>query len=133
MGDAAAFKRLIDTAHEYGIKVFLDVITHGVMSGSPLIAAKPQWFKGGSWGMIDYDWYGDHPDLDDWWVDVWSHYVEEFGIDGYRLDVATYRPDLWNRIRRRCAEGAIPSWSSPSWARPTAAPVTSSSGASVSA
>lgn len=108
LGDAAAFKRLIDTAHEYGIKVFLDVITHGVMSGSPLIEAKPQWFKGGSWGMIDYDWYGDHPDLDVWWVDVWSHYVEEFGVDGYRLDVATYRPDLWNRIRRRCAEGGHP-------------------------
>jgi hypothetical protein len=108
LGDAAAFKRLIDTAHEYGIKVFLDVITHGVMAGSPLIAAKPQWFKGGSWGMVDYDWYGDHPDLDAWWVDVWSHYVEEFGVDGYRLDVATYRPDLWNLIRRRCADGGHP-------------------------
>ena len=103
LGDAASFRRLIDTAHEFGIKVFLDVITHGVMAGSPLIAAQPEWFKGGSWGMIDYDWFGHHPDLDDWWVDVWSHYVEEFGIDGYRLDVATYRPDLWNRIRERCA------------------------------
>jgi hypothetical protein len=25
------------------------------------------------------------------------------GVDGYRLDVATYRPDLWSRIRQRCA------------------------------
>ena len=108
LGDAAAFKRLIDTAHAYGIKVFLDVITHGIMAGSPLITDKPEWFKGGSWGMIDYDWYGDHPDLDAWWVDVWSRYVEEYGIDGYRLDVATYRPDLWNRIRQRCADGGHP-------------------------
>lgn len=108
LGDAAAFKDLIDCAHELGIKVFLDVITHGVMASSPLIAEKPHWFKGGTWGMVDYDWSGGHRDLDDWWVEVWSSYVEKYGVDGYRLDVATYRPDLWNRIRQRCAAAGHP-------------------------
>jgi Alpha amylase, catalytic domain len=103
LGDAASFKNLIDTAHSLGIKIVLDVITHGVMSDSPLVTQHPEWFKGGSWGMTDYDWQGNHPDLDDWWVDLWVKYVKEFGIDGFRLDVATYRPDLWSRIRQRSA------------------------------
>ncbi len=103
LGDAASFKNLIDSAHTYGIKMFLDVITHGVMSDSPLVTQHPNWFKGGSWGMTDFDWYGNHPDLDDWWVDLWVRCVEDFGIDGFRLDVATYRPDLWSRIRQRAA------------------------------
>jgi Alpha amylase, catalytic domain len=108
LGDAASFKILIDTSHSYGIKLFLDVITHGVMNDSPLVQQHPNWFKGGSWGMTDFDWYGDHPDLDDWWVDLWVRYVEEFGIDGFRLDVATYRPDLWSRIRQRAAATGRP-------------------------
>lgn len=108
LGDGASFKRLIEAAHGVGINVLLDVITHGVMSDSPLIAQHPAWFKGGSWGMTDFDWTGDHPDLDDWWVACWVRYVEEFGIDGYRLDVATYRPDLWSRIRKRCAASGHP-------------------------
>jgi hypothetical protein len=103
LGDAASFKNLVDAAHSHDIKLFLDVITHGVMSDSPLVTQHPNWFKGGSWGMTDFDWYGDHPDLDDWWVDLWVRYVEDFGIDGFRLDVATYRPDLWSRIRQRAA------------------------------
>jgi glycosidase len=103
LGDKVSFKQLIDTAHSYSIKMFLDVITHGVMNDSPLVKQHPEWFKGGSWGMTDFDWYGDHSDLDDWWVDLWANYVEEFGIDGFRLDVATYRPDLWSRVRQRAA------------------------------
>jgi hypothetical protein len=108
LGGEASFRALIDAAHQAGIRVFLDVITHGVITGSPLIAEHPHWFKGGSWGMTDYDWYGGHADLDEWWVDTWVRYVEQFGIDGFRLDVSTYRFDLWARIRRRCAAHGHP-------------------------
>ncbi|KOY17944.1 alpha-amylase family glycosyl hydrolase [Paenibacillus xylanivorans] len=103
LGGEEEFLALIEEAHRNGIKVFLDVITHGVMSDSPLIDAHPEWFKGGSWGMTDFDWFGDHEDLDDWWVKVWVDYVQKFGIDGFRLDVATYRFDLWARIRSKCS------------------------------
>ena len=41
--------------------------------------------------------------LDDWWVKVWTNYVTEFGIDGYRLDYRIFRPDLWERIRQNAA------------------------------
>lgn len=100
LGTKEEFKHLIDCAHNYGIKVILDVITHGVMKDSPLVKEHPDWFKGESWGMIDYDWYGDHKDLEQWWVDTWLWYIREFGIDGYRLDVAHYRSDLWALIRK---------------------------------
>jgi glycosidase len=104
LGNAQQFQALIDGGHERGIKMFLDVITHGIMSQSPVIKQHPDWFRGGSWGMIDYDWYGGHTDLDDWWVKVYSDYVTKYGVDGFRLDVAIYRPDLWERIRQNAAE-----------------------------
>ncbi len=103
LGTPAEFKALIGEAHRRGIRIFLDVITHGVMNDSPLIREHPHWFRGGSWGMTDYDWYGGHTDLDDWWVKVWSDYVTKYGVDGYRLDVAIFRPDLWERIRQNAA------------------------------
>ncbi|MDY3919456.1 MAG: alpha-amylase family glycosyl hydrolase [Candidatus Limivivens sp.] len=104
LGTEEDFKALIDSAHKRGIRIFLDVITHGVMQDSPLVKEHPQWFRGGSWGMTDYDWYGNHPDLDKWWVDTWVRYVTEFGVDGYRLDVAHYRNELWAEIRKQCRE-----------------------------
>lgn len=100
LGTKEEFKHLVDCAHNYGIKVILDVITHGVMKDSPLVKVHPDWFKGESWGMKDYDWYGGHKDLEQWWVDTWLWYIREFGIDGYRLDVAHYRSDLWALIRK---------------------------------
>lgn len=104
LGTEDDFKALIEKAHGYGIKVFLDVITHGLMSDSPLIQEKPEWFQGGSWGMTDFDWYGGHKDLDQWWVDTWLHYILHFGVDGFRLDIAHYRGDLWAHIRRKARE-----------------------------
>jgi uncharacterized lipoprotein YddW (UPF0748 family) len=77
-------------------KDFLDVITHGVINYSPLIGEHPAWFKGESWGMTDFDWYGGHSDLDDWWVKTYTDYVTRYGVDGFRLDVNMYRPELWN-------------------------------------
>ncbi len=108
LGTQADFKAMIDDAHRRGIKVFLDVITHGVMPGSPLVRRHPHWFRGGSWGMVDFDWQGGHTDLDDWWVKTWTDYVVRYGIDGFRLDVSIYRPDLWARIRRNAAAGGHP-------------------------
>ena len=108
LGTAEEFKGLIGEAHGRGIKVFLDVITHGLMTGSPVIQQHPAWFRGGSWGMTDFDWNGGHTDLDDWWVRIYSDFVTIYGVDGYRLDVNIYRPDLWERIRQNAAASRHP-------------------------
>lgn len=104
LGTEEDFRAMVEEAHRRGIRIFLDVITHGVMADSPLVKEHPDWFSGSSWGMTDFDWYGNHPDLDEWWVGIWTDYVTRFGVDGYRLDVAHYRNDLWGEIRRRCEE-----------------------------
>jgi hypothetical protein len=108
LGSAEQFKAMIDEAHRRGIRVFLDVITHGVMPESSLVKRHPNWFRGGSWGMMDYDWQGGHTDLDDWWVSMWSNYVIRYGVDGFRLDLVVHRPDLWARVRQNAARAGHP-------------------------
>jgi len=108
LGTDAEFRNLIKTAHENGIKVFLDVITHGLMPESAFVKEHPDWFKGGSWGMTDFDWTGRIKELDDWWVELYSNYVIDYGIDGYRLDLDIHRPDLWLRIRQNAAAAGRP-------------------------
>ena len=108
LGSKADFKSLIKAFHQAGIKVFLDVITHGVMEYSPLVKEHPNWFKGQSWGMVDYDWFGGHKDLDEWWIKTFTDYVVDYGIDGYRLDLRMYRPDLWKTIKENAEKAGHP-------------------------
>jgi hypothetical protein len=108
LGTGAEFKSFIDDAHGRGMKVLLDVITHGVMKDSPLTRQHPSWFRSGSWGMTDYDWTGGHIELDDWWVKIYTEFVTKYGVDGFRLDVDIFRPDLWERIRRNAVAAGYP-------------------------
>jgi hypothetical protein len=108
LGTEEDFKEMIADAHRRGIKIFLDTIEHGVMNESPLIKEHPEWFKEGTWGMTDYDWHNPHPDLDEWWVEMWTNFVLEYGIDGFRCDCGLHRPDLWLEIKRRCAAAGKP-------------------------
>ena len=108
LGTEAEFKAMIAEAHRRGIRIFLDTIEHGVMNDSPLIEQHPDWFKGGSWGMTDYDWDGNHPDLEEWWIEMWTKAVLDWGVDGFRCDCGLHRPDLWLEIKRRCAAAGKP-------------------------
>ncbi len=108
LGTEEQYRTLIDEAHRRGIKILPDVKTHGVMGYSPLVKEHPNWFRGSHWRMTDYDWYGGHTDLDDWWVKVWTDYVTKYHVDGFRLDVDLFRPDLWKRIRQNAATAGHP-------------------------
>lgn len=108
LGTEADFKAFVDAAHAHGIRVFLDVIIHGVMTDSPLVRQHPDWFKGQSWGMTDYDFSAHNPELDQWWINIWTRLVVEFGIDGYRLDLGMRRPDLWQQIRKNAEAAGHP-------------------------
>lgn len=78
------------------------------MEYSPLIEEHPEWFEGGSWGMVDYGWSGNHKGLDEWWIETHVDYALDLGVDGYRLDVDIYRPDLWKEIKTRCFNAGHP-------------------------
>jgi len=112
LGSEQDLEYLVSAAHREGIKVFLDVITHGVMENSPLIRKYPEWFMEngtkGSWGMVDYCWQEAPKELDEWWVDLWTRMVLETGIDGFRCDISLQRPDLWAEVKRRCAAAGRP-------------------------
>ncbi len=107
LGNRESFRSLIAEAHRRGLRVFLDVITHGVINDSPLIAEHPEWFASGSWGMTDYNY--DNREFRAWWVDLWTSYVLEDGVDGFRLDVPRQaQMGLWADIAARCAVGGHP-------------------------
>ena len=108
LGTEEQFRELIGEAHRRGIRIFLDVVDHGVMATSSLVKSHPDWFLGGSWGMVDYDYMGGHTDLDDWWVKIWTDAIVNWGADGFRLDTNTPRPDLWARIRQNAFAAGHP-------------------------
>ena len=108
LGTESDFKTMIEEAHRHGIRIFLDIKTHGAMDYSPLVKDHPTWFRGKHWEMSDYDWFGGHTDLDDWWVKIWSDCVSKYKVDGFRLDVDLFRPDLWARIRENASRAGHP-------------------------
>ena len=101
LGTSTDFQNMIDEAHSRGIRVFLDVISHGVLNESTLITEHPTWFSGGSWNMTDYNY--NNSEFCDWWVDTWTNYVDDYGIDGFRIDLTMVKADVWDRITTNCA------------------------------
>lgn len=109
LGTPEEFKSLIDECHRNGIRVFVDVITHGLIKDSPLIKEHPSWFKGGSFEMTDYDWKSPtNKEWEAWWINGWVETVTRYSVDGFRLDCGGKRYDLWKEIRRRCVEAGHP-------------------------
>ena len=115
LGTEDDFANLVRSAHEHGIRVLLDVISHGVLDDSPLVREHPKWFSGRSWGMTDYDYQ--NPGFRDWWVDLWVSYVRRFGVDGFRVDIDMRDPELWDTIAARCAESGHEILVMPEWGR----------------
>jgi len=111
-GSEEDFKAMVEKAHSLGLKIFLESITHGVVKESPLLTEHPDWFKGESWGMHDFDYT--NQEFLDWWIQLHVDYVQKYGVDGFRLDgpngtqgwgyegMSVLEP--WDEITRRCAE-----------------------------
>jgi hypothetical protein len=113
LGTEAEFRALVDALHAVGIKVFLDVTTHGVVDGSYLIAAHPEFFfNSGKWQMRDYN-YASQP-FREWWVHCWVDWVVKRGVDGFRLDGPngmSYLTDslaIWDNITQLAAKAGHP-------------------------
>ena len=115
LGSEEDFAAMVRTAHDHGIRVLIDVISHGVLDDSPLVVEHPTWFKGRSWGMTDYDY--ENAEFRDWWVDVWVSYVLRYGVDGFRVDIDLRDPELWDSVAARCAEAGHEILVMPEWGR----------------
>jgi hypothetical protein len=111
-GTKADFKHLIDKAHSLGLKVMIDVVYNHTAHDSVLVSAHPDWYHQDASGkpvttvpewsdVIDLK----HPnqDLDDYLIETLKMWAE-FGVDGFRCDVASLLPeDFWVRAREEVA------------------------------
>jgi hypothetical protein len=91
LGSVDDFDSFITACHDANIKVFLDVIGHGLVNNSKWVMNNPEWFAGGSWGMVDFNYSS--PGFLAWWATIWLEYALARGADGYRIDIAD--PSWW--------------------------------------
>jgi len=106
-GDKAKLKELVDKAHKRGMKVILDVVVNHTGYKSPM-ASDPQykdWFHkhGGrnpisQWGLENGslvelpDLAQENPEVSHFLIDAHKMWVEESGVDGYRVDAIRHVP-----------------------------------------
>ncbi|MGE5588118.1 MAG: alpha-amylase family glycosyl hydrolase [Clostridia bacterium] len=110
LGTADDLRRLVRTAHGYGLRVIMDFVANHSALDCPLTAAHPEWYLRDAHGNIQCAGFGwddvvafdySSAGLRDYMIRVMRHYVEEFDIDGYRCDVAALVPtDFWRAARR---------------------------------
>jgi 1,4-alpha-glucan branching enzyme len=99
-GTPEDFKMFIDECHSRGIAVILDIVLNHVYSQNPMVqmywneqmsrpAANNPWFNEISPNQtfsFGYDFNHDMPRTQAYSKDVLSYWIEEYHIDGYRLD-----------------------------------------------
>lgn len=124
-GGEAAFKRLVKACHERGIKIMLDAVFNHVSEkfypfGQVMVLGKQSEYF--DWFVIDgdkinadrdnYDCFAackympklntNNPEVQSYLIDVAKHYITEYGIDGWRLDVADeVSHDFWRQMRKK--------------------------------
>lgn len=108
-GTSEDFKRLVSGAHQRGMKVVIDIVAGHTAWDSVLIAQHPEFYKKDATGKIippNPGWTDvaglnyENPELRRYMVDMLKHWMKEFGVDGFRCDVAFSVPiDFWESAR----------------------------------
>ena len=103
-GSTNDFKQLIAGAHARGMKVILDVGA-GHTAWDSVLMAQPAFYKKDAEGKIippNPDWTDvagldyTNPDLRRYMIEMLKYWVREFGVDGFRCDVAfTVPTEFW--------------------------------------
>ncbi|MCF7707380.1 MAG: hypothetical protein K9N52_00580 [Verrucomicrobia bacterium] len=103
-GTKEELKKLVDTAHTLGMRVLFDMVIHGFNEKSNVPDEHPGMFvenengalaRHPTWGSITTDWAD--PEYRRYMCDLVKHDVLTYGIDGYRVDAATYKGTAWER------------------------------------
>ena len=123
-GDKNDFKKLVEKAHSLGIRIVLDAVFNHMCHENPVFKDVRE--KGKE--SIYYDWFyidGDKADIEkinyetfahvynmpklktsnkevqDYLIKIGKYWIEEFDVDGWRLDVSDeVSHDLWKRFRK---------------------------------
>jgi glycosidase len=108
-GTTNDFQRLIDESHKRGMKVVMEIVTGQTARDSVMIMEHPDFYMKGPNGAIippNPDWtdvaglnYA-NPAVRRYMIDMMKHWMREFGVDGFRCDVAPNVPvDFWESLR----------------------------------
>ena len=123
-GDKNDFKKLVEKAHNMGIRIVLDAVFNHMSHKNPIFKDVREKGK----DSIYYDWFyidGDKADIEkinyetfahvynmpklktsnrqvqDYLLKIGKYWIEEFDIDGWRLDVSDeVSHDFWKRFRK---------------------------------
>ncbi len=100
LGTMEDFDLLIETAHQKGLKVMMDIVYNHTSPDSTLVSKHPEFFYqvdgqfknriGEWWDVIDFD-YSKDERLSDILIDALAFYTEK-GVDGFRFDVPSLLP-----------------------------------------
>ena len=109
-GTKADLKAFVDAAHAQGMHVILDWVANHTAWDNDWVAQHPDWYKRAwngdfhptpwlDWSdIIDLDY--SKPALRKAMTEAMAYWVRDFGIDGYRADVAGFVPlDFWESAR----------------------------------
>lgn len=108
LGDKNDLQRLIDRAHQLGMKVVMDVVYNHTGRDSVLLQTHPEWFLHDSDGNLSlkFDDWSDIYDLDFSRRELWDELIDtlnewaSLGLDGFRCDVASMVPlEFWLAAR----------------------------------
>lgn len=110
LGTEAEFRAFVAEAHRLGLKVILDWVANHSATDNPLTLSHPEWYTrtpegaltspaGTDWSDVaDFDYA--QPGLRRYMTESLVYWVREYGVDGYRADVAGYVPtDFWETAR----------------------------------
>jgi hypothetical protein len=112
-GTRQDFSRLLETAHKLGLKVMIDVVYNHTSHDSILVQEHPDWFHQDKHGkpvttvaawtdVIDFK--HPNPELTRYLIDTLKDWAQ-FGVDGFRCDVASVLPlDFWIQARSEVAK-----------------------------
>ncbi len=109
-GTMEDFESLLESAHEHGFKLILDLVANHTAWDNPLIEEHPDWYVQDDEGNIVYpegtDWWDvadlnyDNPEVWDYMKEVMRFWVEDVGVDGFRCDVSELVPlEFWEEAR----------------------------------
>lgn len=108
LGTEEDLKAFVERAHELGLFVLGEAVTHGLTPDNPVILEHPEWFSGKEWGMPDFD-YGNRA-FCRWWTELWTGIALKYDFDGFRLDgpngVSPHHQvmKVWDEIAFACRE-----------------------------
>ncbi|WP_228410799.1 alpha-amylase family glycosyl hydrolase [Chryseobacterium taklimakanense] len=114
-GSKKDFHDLVNAIHKEGMYVILDWVANHSSWDNDLVKKHPDWyiksregkFQSTPWrdydDIIDFDY--SKPGLRKYMTDALKFWVKEYGIDGYRCDVASFIPlEFWENARKELDE-----------------------------